>query len=95
MASPLLVNSESFRKRIIVKNLVPYPKSPSKVTPPIDYDTTLSDLAVTDSPDVLIDEPRFAQQLYKNNQYGADGGYKQVPDPGSLNGSKSNEGEYG
>lgn len=95
MASPLLVNSESFRKRIIVKNLVPYPKSPSRVTPPIDYDTTLSDLAVIDSPDILIDEPRFAQQLYKNNQYGADGGYKQVPDPSSLNGSKSNEGEYG
>jgi outer membrane protein OmpA-like peptidoglycan-associated protein len=95
MASPLLVNSESFRKKIIVKNLVPYPKSPSRITPPIDYDTTLSDSAVIDSPDVLIDEPRFAQQLYKNNQYGAEGGYKQVPDPGSLNGTKSNEGEYG
>lgn len=95
MASPLLVNSEAFRKKIIVKNLVPYPKSPSKVTPPIDYDTILSDTAVIDSPDVLIDEPRFANQLYKNNQYGAEGGYKQVPDPGSLNGTKSNEGEYG
>lgn len=95
MASPLLVTSESFRKKLIVRNLVPYPKSPSKVSPPIDYDAPISDYSVTDSPDILIDEPGFSKELYKVNQYGADGGYKQVPDPTALLGSKSNEGEYG
>jgi hypothetical protein len=95
MGSPLIVSSEVFRKKIIVKNLVPYVKSPSKVTPPINYDTILSDYSVTDSPDVLIDEPSFSRNLYKNNQYGAEGGYKQVPDPTALLNSKSNEGEYG
>jgi len=95
MASPLIVSSEVFRKKIIVKNLVPYIKSPSKVTPPINYDTNLSDYAVIDSPDTLIDEPTYSKNLYKNNQYGAEGGYKQVPDPTALLNSKSNEGEYG
>jgi len=95
MGSPLIVNSEVFRKKIIVKNLVPYIKSPSKITPPINYDTILSDYSVTDSPDVLIDESGFAKNLYKNNQYGSEGGYKQVPDPTALLNSKSNEGEYG
>lgn len=95
MGSPLIVSSEVFRKKIITKNLVPYTKSPSKITPPINYDTILSDYSVTDSPDVLIDEPGFAKNLYKNNQYGAEGGYKQVPDPTALLNSKSNEGEYG
>jgi hypothetical protein len=95
MGSPLIVNSEVFRKKIIVKNLVPYIKSPSKITPPINYDTILSDYSVTDSPDVLIDESGFAKNLYKNNQYGSEGGYKQVPDPTALLNTKSNEGEYG
>ena len=95
MASPLLVNSESFRKKIVVKNLVPYPKSPSRTTPPINYDSYISDLSVKDSPDELIDNPRFANELYVKNQYGAEGGYKQVPDPGALQNRKSNEGEYG
>ena len=95
MASPLLVTSESFRKKLIVRNLVPYIKSPSKVSPPIDYDAPISDYSVTDSPDVLIDEPLFSKELYKVNQYGAEGGYKQVPDPTALLGTKSNEGEYG
>ena len=95
MASPLIVSSEVFRKKILTKNLVPYTKSPSKVTPPINYDTNLSDYAVVDSPDALIDEPTYAKTLYKNNQYGAEGGYKQVPDPSALLNTKSNEGEYG
>jgi hypothetical protein len=63
MGSPLIVNSEVFRKKIIVKNLVPYIKSPSKITPPINYETILSDYSVTDSPDVLIDESGFAKNL--------------------------------
>lgn len=95
MASPLLVTSESFRKKILVKNLTPYNKSPRKIVPPIDYAINISDLEVKDSPDDLIDKPIFAKELYVKNQYGAEGGYKQVPDPNGLLNSKSNEGEYG
>ena len=95
MASPLLVTSEVFRKKILVKNLTPYNKSPRKIAPPVDYPTNISDLAVKDSPDDLIDTPIFAKELYVKNQYGAEGGYKQVPDPGALLNTKSNEGEYG
>jgi len=54
MASPLLVTSDAFRKKIITKNLVPYPKSPSRTTPPINYDIQLSDLSVTDSPMLVV-----------------------------------------
>jgi hypothetical protein len=95
MASPLLVTSEVFRKKILVKNLTPYNKSPRKITPPVDYPTNISDLAVKDSPDALIDTPIFAKELYTKNQYGAEGGYKQVPDPNALLNTKSNKGEYG
>jgi hypothetical protein len=95
MASPLLVTSEVFRKKILVKNLTPYNKSPRKITPPVDYPTNISDLAVKDSPDDLIDTPIFAKELYTKNQYGAEGGYKQVPDPNGLLNTKSNKGEYG
>ena len=95
MASPLLVTSEGFRKKILVKNLTPYNKSPRKIVPPVDYPANISDLAVKDSPDDLIDTPIFAKELYTKNQYGAEGGYKQVPDPGALLNTKSNEGEYG
>jgi hypothetical protein len=95
MASPLLVTSEGFRKKILVKNLTPYNKSPRKIVPPVDYPANISDLAVKDSPDDLIDTPIFAKDLYTKNQYGAEGGYKQVPDPGALLNTKSNQGEYG
>jgi hypothetical protein len=88
-------SSELFRNRLIVRNLVPYAKSPRRVQPPITYPIIQSDYAVIDSPDNLIDEPTFANGLYPLNQYGAEGGYKQVPDPTGLNNTNSNEGEYG
>ena len=95
MSSPLLLSSEGFRKKIIVKNLAPYSKSPVKASPPINYDYVSTVSSVKDTPDQYIDEPIFANQLYVKNQYGAVGGYKQVPDPNALMGKKSNEGEYG
>ena len=95
-SSPLdLVNSESFRKKLVTRNLVPYAKSPTKATPPTNYEVIQSDLSVIDSPDQLIDNPTLANKLFPLNQYGNDGGYKQVPDPTGLLNSKSNEGEYG
>jgi hypothetical protein len=96
MPSPLdLVNSEAFRKKLIVKNLVPYAKAPNRPTPPTNYEYIQSDSSVTDSPDVLIDEPSFANKLYPLNEWGAEGGYRQVPDPNGLLNSISNQGEYG
>jgi outer membrane protein OmpA-like peptidoglycan-associated protein len=87
-------NSEVFRKKLIVRNLVPYKKSPSSITPPINYETILRDMAPTDSNDALIDTSVFANQVYPLNQYGRDGGYVQVPDVNTLKNTNSNEGEY-
>ena len=96
MASPLdFVNSEGFRKKLIVRNLTPYTKAPNRPTQPINTEYIQSDSSVQDSPDQLIDEPSFANKLYPLNQYGNEGGYEQVPDPGALQNTKSNEGEYG
>jgi hypothetical protein len=96
MPSPLdLVNSEAFRKKLIVKNLVPYAKAPNRPTPPTNYEYIQSDGSVVDSPDVLIDEPSFANKLYPLNEWGAEGGYRQVPDPNGLLNTISNQGEYG
>ena len=90
-----LINSESFRKKLISKNLKPYKKSPGGVTNPINYEYSQSDSSVIDSPDQLIDEPSFANKLYPLNEWGAEGGYKQVPDPNGLLNTVSNKGEYG
>jgi len=96
MGSPLdLVSSEGFRKKLITKNLAPYSKSPRKTVPPTNYEYIQSDTSVVDTPDSLIDEPSFANKLYPLNRYGNEGGYEQVPDPGGLLNTKSNEGEYG
>jgi outer membrane protein OmpA-like peptidoglycan-associated protein len=96
MGSPLdLINTEGFRKKLITRNLTPYAKSPNRATLPINTEYVQSDTSVQDSPDQLIDQPTFANKLYPLNQYGNEGGYEQVPDPGGLLNTKSNEGEYG
>jgi hypothetical protein len=94
--SPLdFPSTQTFRNRLIVRNLAPYPKSPRRINPPTTYEIVQSDYAVIDSPDALIDQPTFANTLYPLNQYGAEGGYEQVRDPGTLQNTNSNEGEYG
>jgi hypothetical protein len=96
MGSPLdLINTEGFRKKLITRNLTPYAKSPNQATLPINTEYIQSDTSVQDSPDQLIDQPTFANKLYPLNQWGNEGGYEQVPDPGSLMNTKSNEGENG
>jgi hypothetical protein len=96
MGSPLdFISSDGFRKKLITRNLTPYAKSPNRPTLPINTEYIQSDTSVQDSPDQLIDVPSFANQLYPLNQYGNEGGYEQVPDPGALLNTKSNEGEYG
>jgi hypothetical protein len=96
MGSPLdYISSEGFRKKLITRNLVPYAKSPTKVTPPTTYEVIQSDYSVVDSPDGLIDTTFFADKQYPLNKWGNDGGYKQAPDiSGNLN-TVSNKGEYG
>jgi len=97
MASPLLdlANTQGFRKTLLTRNLTPYAKAPNRPTQPIDTEYVQSNSSVQDSPDKLIDEPSFANKLFPLNQYGNEGGYKQVPDPGALLNTKSNEGIYG
>jgi len=96
MGSPLdFISSDGFRKKLITRNLTPYAKSPNRPTLPINTEYIQSDTSVQDSPDQLIDTPSFANQLYPLNKYGNEGGYEQVPDPGALLNTKSNEGEYG
>jgi hypothetical protein len=96
MGSPLdYINSDGFRKKLIVRNLTPYAKSPNHPTPPFNTEYIQSDTSVQDSPDQLIDEPSFANNLYPLNEWGAEGGYKQVPDPNGLLNTISNQGEYG
>ena len=96
MGSPLdLVSSETFRKKLITRNLTPYAKAPNRPTVETNYEYVQSDTSVLDSPDQLIDEPSFANRLYPLNRYGNEGGYQQVPDPNANLNTKSNEGEYG
>lgn len=96
MGSPLdFASSEEFRKKLITKNLSPYPKAPKKPAQSQNYEYIRSDYPVVDTPDSLIDQPSFANELYPLNRYGNEGGYQQVPDPGALLNRKSNEGQYG
>jgi len=94
--SPLdFPSTQTFRNRLMVRNLAPYAKSPNQPQPPITFPIIQQDLSVVDSPDALIDTPIFADTLYPLNQWGAEGGYEQVPDPNGLLNTHSNEGEYG
>ncbi len=87
--------SNGFRKKLLTRNLTPYAKAPNRPTLPIDTTYVQTDSSVQDSPDQLIDVPSYANRLYPLNEWGADGGYKQVPDPSKLANTKSNKGEYG
>lgn len=93
--SPLdFPSTQSFRTRLVARNLAPYPKSSRRPNPPFNFEIIQSNYAVIDSPDQLIDQPTFANELYPLNQYGSDGGYIQTRDPNVLNNTNSNEGEY-
>lgn len=97
MRSPLdFGNSDTFRKFLITKNLAPYKKTPLGSSPPFNYEVSpfAKILNVVDSPDKLIDQPIFANELYVKNQYGRVGGYIQTQDVNVLNNKKTNYGEY-
>jgi hypothetical protein len=97
MRSPLdFGNSDTFRKFLITKNLAPYKKTPLGSSPPFNYEVAPFSkiLNVVDSPDKLIDQPIYANELYVKNQYGRVGGYIQTQDLNVLNNKKTNYGEY-
>jgi hypothetical protein len=96
MGSPLdYISTEGFRKKLMLRNLVPYAKSPSPATPPITYEVVQQDISVIDSPDFLIDTTFYADKQYPLNKWGNEGGYEFAPDiSGNLN-TTSNKGEYG
>jgi hypothetical protein len=77
--SPLsFSSSENFRKNLVVRNLAPY-QVQGVYTPPandVNYETVLSDSGVIDSPDELISNDPFADNLYPLNQYGPEGGFE-------------------
>jgi hypothetical protein len=92
------VSSSSFRDSLLTRNLTPYSVigvyTPS--TSNINSEITLSNFNVVDSPDELITDGLFSNQLYPLNEYGPNGGYdlniNYNNPPLPVN---SNQGEYG
>jgi hypothetical protein len=92
------VSSSSFRNSLLTRNLTPYSVTgvytPS--TSNINSEIILSNFNVVDSPDELITDGTFSNQLYPLNEYGPNGGYdlniNYNNPPLPVN---SNQGEYG
>ncbi|NBU81299.1 MAG: hypothetical protein EBS55_06595, partial [Flavobacteriaceae bacterium] len=90
-------SSSSFRDILLAKNLTPYTVvgvyTPS--TSNINSEVTFSNSNVINSPDELITNGVFANQLYPLNEYGPNGGYNLIINynnpPLPVN---SNQGEY-
>ena len=98
MPSPLsFANSSSFRNALLAKNLEPY-DVPGVYTPPsgpIAYETEQSNLNVVDSPDNLITDGVYSNQLYPLNEYGPNGGFNlNITYNGPPLPVNSNQGEY-
>ena len=92
------VNSSTFRNSLLAKNLEPY-DVPGVYTPPSgpqSYETVLSSLTVVDSPDNLITDGVFANNLYPLNEFGPNGGFNtNITFNGPPLPVNSNQGEYG
>jgi len=70
-------SSSSFRDILMAKNLAPYNVA-GVYSPPVSnltYETVLNVSNVIDSPNELIANDPFANQLYPLNEYGPNGGY--------------------
>jgi hypothetical protein len=70
-------NSESFRQKLLVRNLTPYNVPGTYTSPgnPINYETNLTVSNVIDSPNNLVSTNIFATDLYPLNEYGPEGGF--------------------
>jgi len=91
-------SSSSFRDILMAKNLAPYNVA-GVYSPPVGnltYETVLNVSNVIDSPNELIANDPFANQLYPLNEYGPNGGYNlQITYNGAPLPVNSNQGEYG
>jgi len=91
-------SSSSFRDILMAKNLAPYNVA-GVYSPPVGnltYETVLNVSNVIDSPNELIVNDPFANQLYPLNEYGPNGGYNlQITYNGAPLPVNSNQGEYG
>ena len=90
-------STSTFRNALMAKNLATY-KVTGVYNPPSgpkNYETVLSDSPVKDSPDTLISQDPFGQQLYPLNQYGPQGGFNlNINYNGPPLPVNSNQGEY-
>lgn len=71
------VSTSSFRNSLMAKNLAKY-TVPGVYSPPsgsLNYEISQTVSNVIDSPDTLISQDPYAQQLYPLNEYGPNGGY--------------------
>ena len=70
-------SSSSFRDVLMAKNLASYSVTGVYTPPsgPLNYEVTLSQSPVVDSPGDLIANDPFANQLYPLNQFGPNGGF--------------------
>jgi len=96
--SPLsFASTSSFRNKLLAKNLAPYnvPGVYSPPSGPTTYEEVLSNYNVQNSPDALISQDPFANNLYPLNEYGPDGGYNlNINYNGPLLPVPSNQGPY-
>ena len=90
-------SSATFRDALMARNLDPY-DVPGVYTPPsgpLNYEIVQTVSNVIDSPDELIANDPFAQQLYPLNEYGPEGGYNlNITYNGPPLPVESNKGEY-
>ncbi len=91
-------SSSSFRDILMARNLAPY-NIAGVYSPPVSnltYETVLNVSNVIDSPNELITNGVFSNQLYPLNEYGPNGGYNlDINYNGAPLPVNSNQGEYG
>jgi hypothetical protein len=91
-------SSSSFRDILMARNLAPY-NIAGVYSPPVGnltYETVLNVSNVIDSPNELITNGVFSNQLYPLNEYGPNGGYNlDINYNGAPLPVNSNQGEYG
>ena len=95
------VSSSSFRDKLMAKNLSIYTVTGfngviTKASPPLNYETTLTESVVVDSPNNLISKSPYPNTFYPLNEFGPDGGYdvSKTLIGGQLLPITPNQGEY-
>ena len=95
------VSSSSFRDKLMAKNLSIYTVTGfngviTKASPPLNYETTLTESVVVDSPNNLISNSPYPDTFYPLNEFGPSGGYDVSKSliGGQLLPITPNQGEY-